>query len=394
MQPRCSEPSSPASPFFVCTLALFAMLRAQEPAPQAPPASPAPAGPEAPAPAATTGTSWGQILVDSAKVRCWQTANSPLFDDVLGKGSVVQVGRVDGGFRAILLPLGPRGYVSKKYTGDPAEGVVKTKGKAVSFRFRPKGDGAPVTTLREGTELTVVGEKDDWWIVRCGAVEAWLPEAEIQVSATASEPLAAAWAELQKTHLGEAAAWQQAVTAAQEQRKRADEHAKLAVELQERLRVELGKPPAAQQFAPIAESCQQLLAKLDADSPTRAVVENLEKRIATQQWVRDAAAVRDAEPQPPKDLPQLPPGEVKDSLERFQAVGWLRYEKDLAGLGQYLIEKGGQTQYVLTCSTGRYDLAMFVDREVGLLGPRRRPATESMRILDIEKIEILGKAPH
>jgi hypothetical protein len=384
MQPRCAaEPRSFVS-FFACPLVLVAVLRAQEPAP---PAAPAPAA------AVTTGVAYGQILVDGAKVRCWQTANSPLFEDVLAKGNVVQVGRSDSGFRAIILPLGPRGYVSKKFAGEPVDGTVKTKGKAVSFRFRPKAEGAPVATLREGTELTVVGELDDWWCVRCGAVEAWLPEAEIQVSQATSDPLTAGWAELQKTHLGEAAAWQQAVTAAREKQKRAEEHARLAGELQERLRAELAKPMAAQQLAPIAESCRQLHAKLDADSPTRAVVENLEKRIATQQWIGEATAVRDAEPQPPKDLPQLPPGEVKDSLERFQAIGWLRYEKNLAGFGQYIIEKGGQTQYVLTCSSGRYDLALFVDREVGLLGPRRRPATESMRILDIEKIEVLGKSP-
>jgi hypothetical protein len=46
--------------------------------------------------------------------------------------------------------------------------------------------------------------------------------------------------------------------------------------------------------------------------------------------------------------------------------------------------------FLVQCSNGRYDLSMFVDKEVGLVGPSRRPASDSLRLLDIEKIEILG----
>ena len=40
---------------------------------------------------------------------------------------------------------------------------------------------------------------------------------------------------------------------------------------------------------------------------------------------------------PPADL-QLPPAEARDPLERFQAVGFLRWEKVLSGPGRYVVE--------------------------------------------------------
>ncbi len=80
----------------------------------------------------------------------------------------------------------------------------------------------------------------------------------------------------------------------------------------------------------------------------------------------------------------------KDELGRFQAIGWLRYERRLVGPGTFYLEKGGRRLNVVTCSTNRYDLALFVDREVGLIGPRRRPATETLSQLDVEKLEVLG----
>ena len=44
----------------------------------------------------------------------------------------------------------------------------------------------------------------------------------------------------------------------------------------------------------------------------------------------------------------------------------------------------------MSCSTGRYDLALFVDCEVGIQGPRRSPAGAAFSVLDAERLEVLG----
>ncbi|MEC7725696.1 MAG: hypothetical protein VYD05_09305, partial [Planctomycetota bacterium] len=56
----------------------------------------------------------------------------------------------------------------------------------------------------------------------------------------------------------------------------------------------------------------------------------------------------------------------------------------------YYLEKGGRRQFVLTCNTGRFDLALFVGREVGVIGPRRSPLGEVLSTLDVERLEVLG----
>ena len=93
---------------------------------------------------------------------------------------------------------------------------------------------------------------------------------------------------------------------------------------------------------------------------------------------------------PPRTEP--PPPEQKDRLERFDSIGWLRYEPRLAGAGLYYLEKGGQRLHLLSCNTGRYDLALFVDCEIAVNGPRRRPVAESLSVLDVERLEVLGTA--
>ena len=69
---------------------------------------------------------------------------------------------------------------------------------------------------------------------------------------------------------------------------------------------------------------------------------------------------------------------------------WLRYESRLTGPGVYYIEKGGRRQHQLSCNTGRFDLSLFVGREVGVIGPRRRPIAALLSVLDVERIEVLG----
>ncbi len=365
----------------------------QDPKPaQDPAATPAVQQPGNVAPAeasTTTAEAVGAVLVAEARVKCWPTDHSPAFEDTLTQSSVVRVGRSEGGHRLVVLPLGPVGYVSKKFTTEAAAGKVKTKGKAVAFRYRPKSGEAPVSALSEGAELLVVGEQDDWWKVRSTGIEAWVADAEIQVFDKPTAEQAAAVEALAATHQNQSGVWlaRQAELAEQARKAAANQQAYLAAE--EAFRAEQAKPLAERKFDAIEASLAQVATEAPADSPVANGIAALKKKIDEQKWLAEAVAVRDAEPVEPKDLPQVKP-DVRDNLERFDTIGWLRWRRGLTGPGQYVIEKGGQDLFVVICSSNRYDLARFVGKEVGLIGPKRRPSNESLRILDIDKIEVLG----
>jgi SH3-like domain-containing protein len=364
---------------------------AQQPAPAAPQPAPA-ASPSGVAGAAVaTGLTYGRIVVERAALRCWTgaVAQPPAFDEALTKDTVVVLGRSEQGFRCVHLPLGPVGFVSKKFTESTPEGAVKTKGVKVAFRYRPKSSEAPVSQLENGTALHVISEQDDWYRVRVPGVEAWVAEAEVQATDAADPAPARLYAELQQKHEGEVKARLDAI-AAQLERQRQDAADVAAVQrLQEDFLVEQKKPIAEQKYAAITEAVDKLQATFAADSAGKPVAAALKQRIDQQSWIVDATPVVREVRSP---VNAAPPPEKKDPLERFQSIGWLRYERRIAGPGVYYLDKGGQRQYEVACSNGRYDLGLFVDCEVAVLGPRRRPVTTAMTVIDVERLEVLGVA--
>ncbi|MCU0864839.1 MAG: hypothetical protein MUC36_13705 [Planctomycetes bacterium] len=380
---------------------LLVALSAQAPSsppPSSPtPTSPPPAGtPAAAAPAAQdpaaqapAALQFARVVVDKVQLRCWPGAVAlpPVFEDVLVKDQVVAVGRSENGFRAIVLPLGPIGYVSSKFTTTRDDGRVFTKGAKVSFRYRPRSAGEPpVTQLADGSELHVIGEQDEWFKVRSPGVEAWVAEAEVQLAAAADPALGAAYETLRQQQAAEVQARLDQIAAAQARAKQDVVDLAAVQVVHDGFTAELRKPLGDQNYAPLTAALEQLTGTLAPESAGRSAIEALKKRIDTQRWIAEATAVRDAKP--PQVDEKAP--EKRDQLERFQSIGWLRYESRLAGAGVYFLEKGGQRQYLLSCDTGRYDLALFVGREVGVIGPRRRPATDSLSVLDVERLEVLG----
>jgi len=353
------------------------------------PATPTPAAADpTPPPAAPQSPQLGRIVVEKAPLRCWPgtAVEPPMFEDVLGKDQVVGVGRSENGFRAIVLPLGPIGYVSRKFTDASADGVVKTKGSKVAFRYRPRSSEAPVTTLPAGTVLHVVAEQPDWYRVRVPSIEAWVPEAEVQVGDQADAALATAYAELRTKHETEVKARLDQIAAAKKLEEQNAIDLAAVRTVQEAFTAEMAKPVTEQKYEAINESLEKIAAGLGPESAAKSAVEDLKKRIETQRWVAEATIVRDEKPTPVA----APVAEPKDRNDRFTSIGWLRYERRLGGPGVYFLEKGGRRQYIVSCNTGRYDLALFVDREVGVAGPRRRPAAESLSVLDAERLEVLG----
>ena len=359
---------------------------AQEPPPPA--AEPAPAS-AVPA----QDAAYGRVVVDELKLRCWSgaVATPPLFEDVLVKDQVVQLGRTENGFRLVVLPMGPLGYVSKQFTTTAQDGAVTTKVSKVAFRYRPRTTEAPVQQLAEGTVLHVVGEQDDWYRVRVPGIEAWAASAEVQVVDGQDPAVRAANEQLTQKYRAEVQARLDAI-AAQKRREEQDRIDLAAVKVvEDAFAGELGKPVEQQRFDPLKAALDKLTPTLGAESQARVAVQALQKRIETQQWIAEATAV--ANSKPPVEEGDKPPPPPTDQLERFVAIGWLRYESHLTGPGTYFVEKGGRRLYALSCQTGRFDLALFVGREVGVQGPRRQPGADSLGTLDVERIEVLGAAP-
>ncbi len=392
-------------------VALGAVLVAQAETPVSPPAvpptptttptgaaeSPAAATPAAatPAPVGTSGPAlaanltFGRCVVDQVPLRCWPgaVAQPPVFEDTLVKDQVVALGRVENGFRAIVVPLGPVGYVSRKFAEPTAEGRLKTKGAKVSFRYRPKSGEPPVAQLADGTELHVIAEQDEWFKVRAPGVEAWVAETDVQPGDASDPALAKGYAEWQQRQQAELQVRldQIAAAAARAAQDKIDLEAVRTVEAA--FLAEQKKAVQEQNYAGMQQALEGLLPTLAADSAARGEIGRLQQRIGKQQWVINAMALRDAQP-PASDAPV--PVQTKDNLDRFQSIGWLRSERRLGGPVTYYLEKGGQQLCLLACNSGRYDLALFVGREVGVIGPRRRPKNDSLSVLDVERLEVLG----
>ena len=388
---------APRISLLLTLLVLPATLVGQAPSPSVtqPAGSPSVAAPSpvgAPDPTAQpqqAAAVYGKIVVDSAPLRCWSSAvaTPPAYEDVLTKDQVVRLGRSENGFREVMLPLGPIGYISKRFTQDAADGTVTTKGTKVAFRYRPRTSEAPVAQLPDGTALHIVSLEDDWYKARIQGIEAWVAEAEVQV--VASDP------EILKKH-GELAAQMQAEVQArldaiakdlkQQEQDRIDLEAVKIVE--DAFQKELQKPIEEQQFVPLKETLAKVADGLAEGGVARTACAALDKRLETQHWIVQAT-LASKEKAPIVDNTTVKPA-IKDRLERFESIGWLRYESRLAGPGVYYIEKGGRRQHLLSCNTGRFDLSLFVGREVGVIGPRRTPIAQTLSVVDVERLEVLA----
>ncbi|MCA8973666.1 MAG: hypothetical protein KDC98_03045, partial [Planctomycetes bacterium] len=278
--------------------------------------------------------------------------------------------------------------VSKRFSSADEDGKVTTKGSRVSFSFRMVTTEAPVLQLDDATELHVIGEQDDWWRVRLPMAEAWLPQAEVQIGDQTDAQLKIDHAAIQAKYDAEVNARIERIAAEKERQAKDAADAAAVQVVSDAFQKELDKPVGEQQLPALLATLDKVDGTLAEESSAKGLVTALRQRIQTQQWIVEATLVSASEPV--RSEPAIEPL-PKDRLERFQAIGWLRYESQLGGSGTYYLEKGGLRLYNVTCSTGRYELAMFIDCELGLNGPRRRPSSESFSVLDVERIEVLGR---
>ena len=100
---------------------------------------------------------YAKITSPDVQPRCFAGPRSPVYDDVLTEGSVVKVGEVVGEYRRLLLPLGVTGYVHKKFTTEPQEGLVGSEDEAVVGYFLVKAESydAALDLARDCPSLAV-----------------------------------------------------------------------------------------------------------------------------------------------------------------------------------------------------------------------------------------------
>jgi|GEM_PF-2713285 len=332
---------------------------------------------------------YGKVLTADARLRCWpgEVVAPPVFEDVLKQDQVVQLGEQQNGFRCVMLPLGPIGYVSKRFAAMADDGTVTTSGAKVAFRYRPRTSEAPVDQLVKGTKVHVIGEREDWFQVRVAGIKAWIANAEVEEVPSDAANVAAYEAFVAETNK-QPQGRLDAIAAAAKQRELERVEMEAVTGVESAFAAEMQKPTGQQRFAPLMTALSRVESGLQEKGAARTAAASLRKRMETQQWVNEATQI--AQEEPPKGAPSARGETPKDRLGRFEAIGWLRYQSQLAQPGYYYLEKGGRRQFRLSCNTGRFDLALFVDREVGVIGPRRSPLGEVMSTLDVERIEVLG----
>ena len=363
----------------VClALALSGAARAQE---------------ETPLPDATpTALRYARVEVDQQPVRCFPSEHSPLFVDQLARGAVVQLGEERDGFVAVNLPLGVTGYVHEKFATQPDDqGFVRSNGKRVSFRYRPRSNEAPAATLEDGAALHYMATEGDWYVVRNPRCVGYVPRAALSAELDPTEG-AQGWSEFEAARRAE---WEK-VTG---DRLAAREREKQLRELRERLqgvvaefRAEASKPWNAQRretFVAIEAAAGKLASEFESGSNDELTVHGLLKEVRKQILVLDAQAVATDSLPPPKLEVTVRKHEVEDPLARFDLVGWVRIVDSAAPTRKVRLVRGGRVLGYLTCSSDRYDFKMFEGTEIGVLGPKEASA-DGTWLLDVQRLDVLG----
>lgn len=365
-------------------LALGQIGFAQEPG-TSPPPDPAPA---AVADASAQKPIHARIAGKEVHPRCFASAVSPVYSDVLAEGQVVQVGESKDGFRTLTLPMGVTGFVHKKFATEPVDGIVTATGSNVSFRYRPQTSEVPAALLSKGAQLTFLAEDAEWWTVRSETVTGYVAESEVTVEPATPE-VEQAWADFVAARRAE---WDAAVQARGAAMAAAAELEKQRTELDGLyavFRAEAARPVEEQNFAPVTEGLDRLTPLFAEGSPERARADDLRKEVERQALLARALRAVAEEPPTRNLAADILPEEVRDPMARFDGVGWLTREQPLGRPERFTLTKGGKLLFVVTCSSGRYDLALFDGAEIGIKGAKSSPSPDSVRELDVMRIEVL-----
>ncbi len=337
---------------------------------------------------ATAEVSYLRIAASGTALRCFPTEQSPLYQETLAEGDVVRATGVErNDFLEVELPLGVLGWVHSRFASVGADGVVRSSGRGVSFRYRPQSGEAATTQVEDGTEFRLVATEGDWLQVRYPGRSAWIGKASgVALDAPAGE---SAWNDL-------AARQAAVVEATARQRAAAVEAAAVLTAARDEFEVVRSATDTALAEAQTVADCERPIAALttyrdglEEDHPLRGEVDALLAQANRKREILELRAKITAEPQPiePADLGTRAVG---DPLSDY-ATGWLHVRSPLIGDTTVVLEKGEQVLFELTCDSGRYELDLFDGMEVAVRGAAERPDPGRQRALEVGRIEVIGR---
>ncbi len=365
----------------VALVALVAPGIGAIPAQETPPA----ATESQPAPKAMT---FVRIQAAEAAIRCFPTDRSPVFEDKLPQGTIVRVGVAEGLFHPIELPLGPIGYVHKRFTTTPsfdgdAAGTLATTGTEVSFRYRPRDGEAPVARLAKDAPLHWVGEDGDWWKVRAPGQVGYLAAADLEVlegSDATAQPAFDQWTRARTD------SWKESVAKHREAAVAKTQFAAITTQL-DAVAAELARPSDRRDLAKADTDLAAVEAQAPTDDALRARITKLRETVDLQ---RKLQAVLSSTPVPDRSVETLIEPTPRGTLERYTLVGWMNARSG-SGTDRFQLTKGGVPLANLSAAGGRYDLSLFDGYEVGIIGSLGGLQGAGIRTVQVERVEILSR---
>jgi hypothetical protein len=303
-------------------------------------------------------------------------------------GDVVELaGEEQNGFVAVRLPVGVLGYVHGTFADVDAGGVVRSKGKKVAFRYRTNSREAPVRFVDDGTQFLLVDQEGEWLKVRLSDQVAWVPRDAV-LAFQNNPTVEASWRSFHGRQMA-------AIEAGAKLRADRDAAAKVLADattkiaaLETSMRSEMLRPDTDQDYAKLRTELDAVAATLPEESAERRTIGRLMAEIERQERALEMMRIVNDEPKP-SAAPAVAPAATPDPLRNAE-VGWLRVRRPLFGTPSVELEKGGQVLFHLECTGGRYALEVFEGMEVALWGESRRLDVESLRTLDIRKLEVLS----
>lgn len=361
-------------------------------------------------PAGSTGDSW--VLLEATKevtLRDFQSINGNRVAGPFPAGTLFleRVGdQGTHGFRRVSMPGGFPGYIYAQYVRETDNGTGIVTGDRVSFRYRPrpKNGEAPVDQVRRGVEVKLLERRGDWWrVLSTPEIRAWVATdsvREVEKVEATPDKIAAALDHKTKERFGtqvatQTKAWTDAraeLAAAHEREKAEKAVAGLITDAVALMNEESRKAYPDQSWEPIGKLYDTIEKQLDEkgieEGPTRERYALAKAEYRRRELL---CGIKTAKAEPKPASANVKPLSSTPQPKRFEYSGWLQYRPGPSDYSPFQLYKGGQRLYFVVCDSGRYDLNDYRGFELGIRGTVERREGATIRVLDIEKLLVLGR---
>lgn len=370
----------------------------------------APSAKAKPAADAPGGGSW--VLLEATKevtLRDFQSINGNRVAGPFPAGTLFLERAGDQGahgFRHVSMPGGFPGYIFAKYVRETDQGTGIVSGSRVSFRYRPrpKNGEAPVDQVANGLEVKLLERSGDWWrVLSSPEVRAWIAADAVRevtkVDATPDKITDALDAKTKARFETQLATQMQAWTDARAKLAAAHEREEAVKSIQvliddavALMNEESKKAFAKQSWDPIGKLYatieKQLDAKGIADGPARERYAQAKAEYRRRELL---CGIKTAKALPKPANAEVKPAVAEAEPKRFEYSGWLQYRPGPNDYSPFQLYKGGQRLYFVVCDSGRYDLSDYRGFELGIRGTVERREGATIRVLNIEKLLVIGR---